>query len=352
MDLNNIQKIKEIDTQNMLSYIDGLPDQLLNGWQSALKQELPNIKNVNKVVIAGMGGSAIGGEILSAYIKPFCTVPVLIHSDYQLPEWAKSKDTLLICSSHSGNTEEVLSVYEDARSASTQVISITTGGKLAEYSQRDEKPYWKFDIDSQPRAAVGFSFSFLLALFFRLGFIPDPTEDLKTAISDMKIQQAHMKAELADSLNPAKRTAGQFLGRWLTIFGGGIMTPVAKRWKTQINENAKSQANYEILPEANHNTLQGIFEPSERNPNSITVFLRASENHPRLKLRDEFTQMTMMVEGHNVTFNFIKGSTVLSQIWNGILLGDYISFYMAIAYELDPTPVPMLVELKKKLSDA
>jgi len=350
MNFNDFQKIKEIDAQNMLSYIDGLPDQLMKGWQAALKLELPDIKNISKVIIAGMGGSAIGGEILSTYVKPFCSVPIISHSDYQLPEWAKTEDTLLICSSHSGNTEEVISVYHDAQKAKTQIMSITTGGKLAELSKQDGNPYWKFATDSQPRAAVGYSFSYLLTLFFRLGFITDPSADLEIAVNDMKEQQKKMIAEIDAAFNPAKRTAGQFLGRWLTIFGGGIMSPVAKRWKAQINENAKSQANYEILPEANHNTLQGILQPAEQYPNSITVFLKASENHPRLKLRDELTQMTMMVEGHNVTFNFIKGSSVLSQIWNGILLGDYVSFYMAIAYEIDPTPVPMLVELKNKLS--
>jgi glucose/mannose-6-phosphate isomerase len=352
MNLNDIQKINEIDAENMLSYIDGLPDQLLAGWQTALKLDLPDIKDIKKVIIAGMGGSAIGGEILSTYVKPFCSVPIIVHSDYQLPEWAKTKDTLLICSSHSGNTEEVLSVYMDAQEADTAIMSVTTGGKLAEMSDKDGNPYWQFVTDSQPRAAVGFSFSFLLALFFRLGFISDPSSDLQKAVEDMKIQQAEMKADIEDAFNPAKRTAGQFLGRWLTIFGGGIMAPVAKRWKAQINENGKSQASYEILPEANHNTLQGILQPEAQYPNAITVFLKASENHPRLKLRDELTQMTMMVEGHNVTFNFIKGSTILSQIWNGILLGDYISFYMAIAYEIDPTPVPMLIELKSKLKAA
>lgn len=146
--------------------------------------------------------------------------------------------------------------------------------------------------------------------------------------------------------------AGQFYGRWITIYGAGILAPVARRWKTQLNEVSKSMAGFEVLPEAGHNTLEGVYQPEKEFGRSMFVWLRAPSNHPRNNLRDEFTRIATMVQGINTDFIMAQGEGALANMWTCLHYGDYTSYYLAMAYEVDPTPVPMLSELKENMSNA
>ena len=165
--LNNYEDFKELDSQNMLGEIDDLPDQLARAWELGQKQDLPKLGAIRQIVIAGMGGSAIGADLLAAYAASACPVPIIIHRDYDLPAFARGPETLVITSSHSGNTEETLTSFDAALENSCSVVAVTTGGKLAEKALAAKLPLWKFEHAGQPRAAVGFSFGLLLALFVR-----------------------------------------------------------------------------------------------------------------------------------------------------------------------------------------
>ena len=353
MNLDDIDYFKQLDTLNMLGEIDNLPDQLDSAYQLGMKHDLPVWKDIRQVVIAGMGGSAIGADLLASYCASLATIPVSVQRDYRLPLFARGAETLVVCSSHSGDTEETLDAFEAARKAGCRIIVVSTGGELARRARENNIPVWTFEHSGQPRAAVGFSFGLLLAMFQRLGFIPDQKEALEDALASMKRSQGRLKADIPAVKNPAKRYAGQLMGRWVTIVASDLMTAVARRWKGQINEIAKAGANFEFLPEANHNTLAGTMHPQEvLNPHTMTLFLRASSDHPRNRLRSDLTRKAFMLEGMNTDHVDARGQTPLAHMWTSILFGDYVAYYLAMGYGVDPTPVQALVEFKDAMAEA
>ena len=353
MNLDDLDRFKQLDTLNMLGEIDNLPDQLGAAYQLGLKHELPAWKDFKQVMIAGMGGSAIGADLLASYSAPLAPLSVSVHRDYGLPLFARGEETLVICSSHSGDTEETLDAFEAAQKAGCRVIVVSTGGELAKRAEESNIPVWTFEHSGQPRAAVGFSFGLLLAMFQRLGFLPDQKDALDDARASMKRLQEHIKAEIPAVKNPAKRYAGQLMGRWTMIMGSGLLTTVARRWKGQLNEIAKAGANFEFLPEADHNTLAGTMNPDEvLNPHTMTLFLRAPSDHPRNRLRSDLTRKTFMLEGMNTDHVDGKGSTPLAHMWTLILLGDYVAYYLAMGYGVDPTPIQALVDFKRSMYEA
>lgn len=353
MNLDDLDYFKGLDTLNMLGEIDNLPDQLGFAYQLGLRHELPEWKGFRQVVIAGMGGSAIGADLLASYCAPLVPLPVSVQRDYGLPLFARGQETLVVCSSHSGNTEETLDAFESARNAECRIIAVSTGGELAKRARENNIPVWTFEHKGQPRAAVGFSFGLLLAMFQRLGFIPDQKEALEEAIASMKKSQEHLQPHIPAANNPAKRCAGQLMGRWVTVMGSGLLSTVARRWKGQINELAKAAANFEFIPEANHNTLAGTMHPEEvLNPHTMTLFLRAPSDHPRNRLRMELTHKAFMLEGMNADFADARGNTPLAHMWTLILFGDYVAYYLAMAYGVDPTPIQALVDFKKAMAEA
>ncbi len=176
MNLDDASLYTRYDTQGMLAEINDLPAQLQRAWHLGHRLPLPNWQGIERVIIAGMGGSAIGADLLITYATPYCFIPVFTLRNYLLPAWAKGQETLVIASSHSGNTEETLSCFEHALTSGCRILSITTGGELSHAAQRSGTPFWQFEHPGQPRAAVGYSFGLLLMAFVRLGLIPEPTE--------------------------------------------------------------------------------------------------------------------------------------------------------------------------------
>ncbi len=353
MNLDDLDRFKQLDTLNMIGEIDNLPDQLGYAYQLGLKYDLPDWKDVRQVVIAGMGGSAIGADLLASYCGSLALLPVFVHRDYGLPFFAHGAETLVICSSHSGNTEETLDAFDAARRAGCRIITVCTGGELARRAKEHKIPVWTFEHSGQPRAAVGFSFGLLLAMFQRLGFLPNQKEAIDDALASMKRSQGHLGIDIPAAKNPAKRYAGQLMGRWVTIIGSGVLSVVARRWKGQINEVAKAGANFEFLPEADHNTLAGTMNPQETlNAHTMTIFLCAPSDHPRNHLRSELTRKAFMLEGLNTDNIEARGHTPLAHMWTTILFGDYMAYYLAIAYGVDPTPIKTLVEFKRAMMEA
>jgi len=278
-------------------------------------------------------------------------MPISVRRDYDLPLFARGAETLVICSSHSGNTEETLSAFEAARKAECRIVIVSTGGELTKRANENNIPLWSFEHKGQPRSAVGFSFGLLLAMFQRLGFIPDQKESVDDAVASMKRSQGYLKADVIAAKNPAKRYAGQLMGRWVTIMGSDLMAPVARRWKGQLNEMAKAGANFDFLPEADHNTLAGTTNHQETlNAHTISLFLRADSDHPRNRLRSDMTRQAFMLEGMNTDHVDARGNTPLAQIWTTILFGDYMAYYLAMAYGVNPTPTQAMSEFKKAMS--
>jgi glucose/mannose-6-phosphate isomerase len=325
MNLNDTASFAQIDPLNMLAHIDGLPDQLQTAWELGQQHPLPAWKAIDRVLVAGMGGSAIGADLL------------------------QGQRTLVIASSHSGNTEETLSSYARAAENGCSRLAITTGGQLARFANQTGDPLWTFVHHGQPRAAVGFSFGLLLAVFERLGLIPDPSQELEGALTAMRAQQQSLRAEVPVARNPAKRMAGQLYGRWVMVMGAGLLAPVARRWKAQVNELAKTWAQFDYLPEADHNTVAGIACPEELLTRMMALFLRSGSDQPRNRLRLDLTRQIFMMEGVNTDFYDAQGDTPLAHLWTALHFGDYQAYYLAMAYGADPSQIPAIDALKKEM---
>ncbi len=349
MNLDDRKTFEQLDPQDMLASIDGLPDQLQQAWELGKRLPLGEISNVKQIVIAGMGGSAIGGDLLAAYVAPMVMVPVIVWRNYELPAYASGENTLVVASSHSGNTEETLSAFEAAWESGAQVLAITTGGELARRAENVGAPVWRFEHDGQPRAAVGFSFALLLGLLTRLGVIPDPELEVDEALEAMRSQQRGINADVPVVENPAKRMAGQLMGRWPTILGADFLEPVARRWRGQISELAKAVAQFEALPEADHNMVAGVGNPEALFAQTMLVFLQGEALHERNELRVEVTRQVLMLEGFNTDVIRAKGDSRLAQQWTALHFGDYTAYYLAMAYGVDPTPVAAIEDLKARL---
>ncbi|MBI5961011.1 MAG: bifunctional phosphoglucose/phosphomannose isomerase [Chloroflexi bacterium] len=351
-DLDDLQRIQTTDPDRMLAHIDALPDQFENAWNLSQTLPLPEThRQPKQIVLTGMGGSAIGGDLIAALISRTSPVPLIVVRGYELPAWISGSDTLVIASSFSGGTEETLTATDQAVSRGVRMLGISTGGALADHAQRHGYPLWPFEYRSQPRAALGWSFGLLIGLAHRLNLAPDLEASLREAVALMREQRVIYGANNPAPRNPAKRDAGQWIDRIPVVYGGGMFEPVARRWKGQLNENAKAWAQYEPMPEANHNAIVGIEFPKARIPNMLGLFITSPQyDHPRVKLRHDLTYNLFLQHGIMADKFVPKGQSALAQMCHAIQHGDYASFYVAMAYGADPTPVTPIIELKTQMA--
>jgi len=351
-DLDDRDRMRAVDREGMLAHIDAFPDQLEQAWRLAQTLPLPDThRRPRQIVLAGMGGSAIGGDLIAALIGSTSPIPLTVVRGYDLPAYVSGPDTLVIASSFSGNTEETLSAADQALGRGVRLLTLSTGGQLADHAQSHGYPLWQFDYKSQPRAALGWSFGLLIGLTHRLTLAPHLETDLAETVALLRDQRAMYTATNVAIQNPAKRGAGQLIGRVPVIYGSGIFEPVARRWKCQLNENAKAWSQYEGMPEANHNTVAGISFPAERVGQMVALFITSPQfDHPRVQLRHNWTHMLCLQNGI-MTDRFVpQGASALAQMGHAIQYGDYVSFYTAMAYGIDPTEIAPISELKQYLA--
>ena len=347
------EQIRTLDPQNRRGDIENLPAQMETAWESGQVLPLPRRpKAFRGIVLAGMGGSAIGADLLASWLVAHLPLPVVVWRQYDLPAWAQGPETLVVASSHSGNTEETLSAFRAAVERGCTVVAMSTGGRLGQAAQEAGVPWWRFEHPGQPRAAVGFGFVLPLALLHRLGLLPfDPTAPLRETVAAMRDQQKRLEPDVPTVQNPAKRMAGQLMGRLVTVFGAQHLAPVARRWKGQINELAKAWAQFEVLPEADHNTLAGIHHPEALHATTMHLFLDAPSLHPRNRKRVHLTRQVFLEEGLNTDLIQAAGNSALAHQWTLLHLGDYIAYYLALHYQEDPTPVVSIQEFKKRMRE-
>ncbi|HZY43890.1 MAG TPA: bifunctional phosphoglucose/phosphomannose isomerase [Anaerolineae bacterium] len=351
-DLNDVTAIHAADPHGLHQHILNLPKQMEDAWAATDRVELPqSLSQIDRVVIIGMGGSAIGGSLLSAVMSPESQLPVLVSRDYDLPAFARGSNALVIASSHSGNTEETLSAFDQARSRGCHLIVLAAGGTLADRAREFHLPLITIDYQSQPRAALGWSFAPLLNIASRLKWTHDLKNDLDEAIAVLRSGNAQFSAESPVMKNLAKREAGQLMGRIVFVFGAGYFAEVARRWKDQFNENAKHWAAFESLPEADHNLLAGLEFPDKFSNRVMALFLTGSRDHPRNAKRIDLTRKEFMMAGCNTDILTPRGESPLAQMLSLIQLGDFMSFYLALLNGAEPTQIDVMVEFKVRMAD-
>ncbi|MGD1119434.1 MAG: bifunctional phosphoglucose/phosphomannose isomerase [Dehalococcoidales bacterium] len=350
INLDDVKIYPKNDPDGMLARIKELPMQCKQAWQAAMAFPLPaDYRKADKVVILGMGGSAIGGDLVRSLVLAEAKIPVIIHRDYGLPAYVDDK-TLLIASSYSGNTEETLSGFEPALKTGAKKLAMTTGGKLAQLAEANGIPVFKIEYKSQPRAALGFSFIPTLGVLQKLGFIGDKSADVAEAVQVLEKLSARLEEKSPVKSNPAKQIAQRLYGHLPVVYGAGIAAEAAHRWKTQLNENSKTWAFYEVFPELNHNATVGYPLPKEVAANARVILLRSPLFNERIKLRYDVTCELLKQSG--VAYEFVdgEGKSALAQMMSLVSIGDYASYYLAILYRVDPSPVKVINYLKDKLA--
>lgn len=349
--LDEVATYRELDRSGMLQHLYALPEQCQLAWEKALAFKLPETyKRVDKAIVLGMGGSAIGGDLLRSLVLLENTLPVWVHRGYDPPPF-QDNNTLLIVSSYSGNTEETLSSFAESLATEARKLAITGGGKLRAMAEKEGIPVFPIDYQAPPRAAFAHSFIPLLGIFHNLGLLQDKSAALSEAVQVM----TRLLPELVESVplvsNPAKQLATRLSGKLAVIYGAQLFSEVARRWKGQFNENGKTWAFHEVFPELNHNAIVGYEFPSNIKDRILVILLHSPSLHRRILDRYRLTSEILTLAGISHEWVEAKGNTPLAQMMSLVLFGDYVSFYLALLNGVDPTPVRPIDYLKKRLAD-
>lgn len=352
VDLDDLALLRRQDPGGMAARIAELPDSVATAWQSANSLALPHdFQSITSVLITGMGGSSIGGDLLRVLAESESPVPVVVQRGYDLPAFA-AEQTLVVAVSHSGSTEETLSQVDEAIRRRCKLLALTTGGTLLPKTKSAGGTVFSFSYPTQPRAALAYLFVPLVAMFGQLGLLRDKHAEVEEAVRVLRELQAQLAPETPAASNPAKQIAQALMGRAAVIYGGGIMAEVAHRWKTQFNENSKAWAAYDVFPELNHNAVVGYEYPSDFADHVLVLLLETTHEHPRVAVRERVTEG--LLEMHGVTYRRIpaRGESALAQMLSAIYVGDYASYYLAQLYQVDPTPIAAIDHLKQELAKA
>ena len=346
--IESVERIRAADPDDMLSRIKDLPKQVRDAWAIASKATIaPAYSDVRNIVVVGMGGSAIGGDLALALLADELKVPAAVHRDYGLPAY-DGRDSLVIVSSYSGNTEETLSGFEEARKRGAKVLAITTGGKLVELARTSNYPVITFSYKARPRATLGYSLGLVLGALSRLGFVRDLADDIDAALADLaKLEE---RVHEGAKTNDAKKIAIDLFGRVPFMYGAGVMGVMARRAKGQWNENAKNWAAFDVMPELNHNAVVGFPHPPIAKEALTVLLLRSDRDNPRHKLRFEVTRELLdRARIPHKTLQF-AGRNMLSEVLQMVLFTDYVSFYVALLNGADPSPNDSIDFLKDRLA--
>ncbi|MDP6347076.1 MAG: bifunctional phosphoglucose/phosphomannose isomerase [Dehalococcoidia bacterium] len=348
-DLDSTNAIETLDPSGMRRHLSGIPAQCRRAWQRALDMKLPDSYSaVSRIVVAGMGGSAIGGDLVAALAR-LEGKSLQVHRGYA-PLPPVDDTILVILSSYSGMTEETLSCMDSIIDSPSPKVIATGGGRLAEIASDRGIPMFPIEYSAPPRAVIGYSFFGLLGLLYRLSFMADCTAAVEDALALMESLVDRFKESQPTASNPAKQLAQKLVGKLPVIYGAGFMNPVARRWKTQVNENSKSWAMFDTLPELNHNTVVGYPNPTSVTQGSLVVLLSSPLLHPRILLRYRVTREILEREGIAHQELQGEGEGPLAQMASLIVWGDYVSYYLALLYCVDPTPVETIDYLKDRLA--
>jgi glucose/mannose-6-phosphate isomerase len=349
--LDDVATYERLDSHGLYARIWELPEQIEQAWAAATALPLPDAyRDVERVVVLGMGGSAIGGSLLQALAAATgAPVPFAVVRGYTLPAYVDAR-TLVLASSNSGNTEETVAALTAAIEAGARCVAIATGGRIGELAQAHRLPWLRFSWTGEPRSALGWSTASLIAICGRLGLLADQSGSLAGALDDLRRLRATLARDVPESANPAKSLARRLAGRLGVFIGSEALVPVAYRWRTQVNENGKSWAVADELPEMNHNAPLGYGRPSELVRQLHVVILRHAAIHPRIRLRIDATMEQLAAAGVSAEVVDIPGASVLAQMLSGVALGDFMSYYLGLLHGVEPSPVAALDWLKSYMS--
>lgn len=352
MILNNIKAITKVDKGVLIRHISGFCDQCQEAVDiTKASMKFPKPKKIQNISIIGMGGSAIGGDLLKSLLIDESQIPIIINRNYILPNYINEK-SLVFAISYSGNTEETLTAFKEGLKRKAKVVVITSGGRLAFLANRQKIPLVKIPSGLPPRAALGYLFLPMIVYLEKWGLIESKTLNIFEAINAVRKQEEIYNAKKNFPGNTAKELAMKLHKKIPIIIGiEGLTDAVALRWKCQFNENSKIMALVQTFPELSHNDVEGWKGSGKLSKNLVGLFLRSSLETDDTQCR--INAIKSFLKNHvseTIDVN-VKGEGRLSQILSLSYLGDYISFYLSVLNKVDPTPVSNIEALKEKLKD-
>tara|TARA_Y100000310_G_C20651322_1_gene799583 strand:+ start:49 stop:1032 length:984 start_codon:yes stop_codon:yes gene_type:complete len=320
-----------LDSQNMLEVIKGFPKQCKEALSLPKGSSIPG--EVKNIVVTGMGGSAVGGDLLKIYMRD-SKIPVHVNRDYKVPKFV-NEESLVFVVSYSGNTEETLSAYFDAFEKRAKIVGITSGGKLADECDNTIK----IPSGLQPRASLGYLFFPMLGILHNSNVVRVKNEDLNEMFDILsKVEDFNEKGEVLSK---------KLRGKIPVVYASERLGATAMRWKTQINENAKMPAFYNVFSEMNHNEIAGY---QGMDGKFAAVLIRDKKDNERIKKRMDICK-SIMEERMNVEEVHTQGNSLLARMFSTIYLGDFTSYYMALWNRVDPSPVDIIEGMKEKLGN-
>ena len=339
--------MRKIDKNNMITFCTEAANHCKESWKNAekIKFDYPSPENV---IIAGMGGSAIGGELLKDFTRGTAQVPIEISREYHLPAYA-GKKSLVILASYSGDTEETLSSFLDALNHKCMVFCVSSGGNLIKYAKKLNVPYLQVQGEMPPRAAMPHMFMPLLKCMEKFNIAPKVSDDFSEATKVLQKVSSENAPNKPASESVAKTLALNLFDPTPVVYGFGIYRGVALRFKQQFNENAKVPAKWETFSELNHNETMGWESAKELAKCFAVVFIRDKVEPVEIRSRIETTKTLMQPTMSKMFEVWAQGKSNLAKMLSTILVGDFTSVYLAMLRKVDPTPVKTVDAMKEKI---
>lgn len=351
--LDSLILFEKTNKHKIYESIEYFLDQFEEAWNMVGKLELDKkFSEAKNIVIAGMGGSALGGRIVDSLIPDRARVPIEVFTEFKLPYYANKK-TLVILSSYSGNTQETLSVANEAINKNCKIIGISTGGKLTELLERQNLAHIKFDPkenpSNQPRMSLGYSISFIIALLSKLEFIHMSEDEINISLQDAKSFCLDFGFKNKSDKNLAKNIAFKLKGKIPVLVGSEHLIGSLHAVKNMMNESSKTFALLFDLPEANHHLMEGLKNPFEGVRNLKFLFFESELYTPDVFKRYSLTKKVVRKNSINAISYKLQSTKRLTQIFETLLLGEFLSFYLSMLYAVDPSTIPWVDYFKKQL---
>lgn len=351
--LDDLENIKKYDARDMAYFIESFPEQCREAEKIGLLSNIPDSFKIRyrNIVCAGMGGSAIGADIARSYTADEALAPIFVNRNYTVPAFV-GRESLVIVSSYSGNTEETISAFKGAKARGAGIIVISSGGILSGLAHASSIPVVRIPPGLQPRAALGYGFFTLLSALSKIGVIGDKSKDVREAIRGLeRLRDTSLALTVRGRKNIAKDIARKIYMKMPVIYSeAGHLDAVGTRWRGQLAENAKTIASSNLFPEMTHNEIVGWEHPEKALKNLAVIMLRDRGDDPRTAKRMDIVMKVMASLGVKVIEVNSRGKGLLSRVFSLIYIGDYVSLYLAILNKCDPTPVDRIAYLKKEMA--
>ncbi len=352
-DVDDIKTIEKIDKLNMRKLLYEFPHQIDVIVRLMANFQLPSdYKEAKNIVVCGLGGSSVGGDLLKNLLRDKMRLPLMINRSYTLPIWV-DENSLIICVSYSGNTEETLSVYAAGKKCRGKMVVISSGGKLTELSKKDGFPLFMVpETGIPPRAALGYLFLPQLFIIKKLEFADIQDSELIEASEVLKKLREEIDTTVPKEKNVAKKLAEEIRQSVPLIYAtSDFLEGVGVRWKTQINENSKNPVYTEFFSELDHNEIMGWEGADELTKRFSVILLRDKSESERMRKRIDITSSLIRGKAKKVLEVSSKGEGLLSRILSLIYIGDYVSFYLAMLNGIEPTEVKSISTLKRRMAE-